>query len=68
MADQLSDKAIDELKEAFALFDFNNDGVMSIKDLPALLRSLGQNPKDEDIKALSQQVFISLHMEEKGQR
>lgn len=60
MADQLSDAHIDELKEAFALFDLNQNGIISLKDLPALLRSLGQHPKDEDLKVLGQQVrFLS---------
>jgi len=39
MADQLSDDQISDLKEAFAIFDFNKDGTILAKDLPSLLRS-----------------------------
>ena len=45
MAEQLSDEQINELKEAFAIFDFSNDGTIEGRDLPALLRSLGHDPK-----------------------
>ena len=45
MAEELSDEQINELKEAFAIFDFSNDGTIEGRDLPALLRSLGHDPK-----------------------
>ncbi len=50
MADELSDQTIQELKEAFAIFDFSNDGTIEGRDLPALLRSLGHDPKEEDLQ------------------
>jgi calcium-binding protein CML len=55
MTDQLSDKQIDELKEAFGIFD-KSTGMINVKDLPILLKSIGHNPSEEETKALIAQV------------
>ena len=58
MADTLTDAQIEELKELFNLFDRNQDGMIKTNDLVAVLRSLGQNPGEEETKILIAQVFI----------
>lgn len=60
MAEHLSDEQIDDLREAFAVFEHNKDGMISCDDLPSLLRSLGQNPKEEETIALSKEVKIRI--------
>lgn len=44
MVDKLSKKELSELKEAFRVFDKNNDGSISADELGAVMASLGQNP------------------------
>jgi hypothetical protein len=55
MTDELSDKQIDELKEAFGLYE-ESGGVIKVKDLPALLKAIGHNPSEEETKNLIAQV------------
>ena len=44
------------LKEAFELFDKNSDGRLSTKELPSVLRALGQNPTQVDINKVMQEA------------
>ena len=37
-----------EWKEAFALFDTNNNGTVLLKSIGTVMRSLGQNPTDAE--------------------
>ena len=55
MTDQLSDEQIDELKDAFNIFG-KNVGFISMKDLPALLKTIGPNPAEEDTRNLFGEV------------
>jgi Ca2+-binding EF-hand superfamily protein len=41
---QLTDERLAECREAFALFDRDGDGTITIKEVGAVLRCLGQNP------------------------
>ena len=50
MVDQLSPELKSELKEAFSLFDKDNDGIIDTNQLKPLMRSLGQNPSEAEIK------------------
>ena len=45
-----------DLKDAFRLFDKNNDGHISLCELANVMRVLGNNPTDEDI----QEIFNSM--------
>ena len=38
-----------EFKEAFSLFDKDGDGTISINELGTVLRSLGQNPTEQEL-------------------
>eukprot|EP00455_Lapot_gusevi_P041215 TRINITY_DN4754_c0_g1_i1.p1 TRINITY_DN4754_c0_g1~~TRINITY_DN4754_c0_g1_i1.p1 ORF type:complete len:152 (-),score=70.63 TRINITY_DN4754_c0_g1_i1:97-552(-) len=46
----LSEAQLLEIKEAFAVFDRNNDGHICVVELTDAMRALGQNPTDEEVK------------------
>ncbi|KAL5013548.1 hypothetical protein ScPMuIL_007818 [Solemya velum] len=48
----LTRETAQELKEAFNNFDKNGDGKISVKELGPLLRILGQNPTESQVKAV----------------
>merc|ERR1719158_1752136 len=41
-----------ELEEAFAFFDSNSDGVLTIPEFSTMVRSLGQTPSNLELKSL----------------
>jgi calcium-binding protein CML len=43
-----------ELAKAFAIFDVNNDGRISASELGLVLRSLGDNPTEQELQAIIQ--------------
>jgi Ca2+-binding EF-hand superfamily protein len=45
----LSEEQIEEFREAFALFDKSGDGLVNIKEMQVIMRSIGQNPSEEEI-------------------
>ena len=49
-------KIISEFKEAFNLFDKNGDGVISSKELGTVMRSMGQNPTEAEIRDMINEV------------
>ena len=56
MAAGLSDVQIEEFREAFHLFDKNQDGTITTKDLGNVLKAIGQNPSDEETQQLMERV------------
>ncbi|KAM5556195.1 calmodulin [Rosa sericea] len=56
MADQLSPDQKSEFKEAFSLFDKDGDGSITTKELGTVMRSLGQNPTEEELQDMINQV------------
>ena len=52
MAKQITEDQLNEYKEAFSLFDKDLNGSITIKELGAVLRSMGQNPSENDIKEM----------------
>lgn len=52
MADELTEVEISELKDAFALFDKNNDGFINFPELKDIVVSLGNNPSDSEIERM----------------
>ena len=47
-----------EWKEAFSIFDKGGDGTISAAELGSVIRSLGQNPTEAEIKEMIQQRDI----------
>eukprot|EP00753_Platysulcus_tardus_P009369 PLAT2013.1.p1 GENE.PLAT2013.1~~PLAT2013.1.p1 ORF type:complete len:182 (-),score=80.23 PLAT2013.1:119-664(-) len=56
--DLLTDAQIEELKEAFALFDRAGRGSIDAENLGHVLRSLGQSPTDEEVVEMIKQVDL----------
>ena len=50
--DDLTELQIAEYKEAFQIFDKHGEGAISSKELDTIMRSLGLNPSDEDLKEI----------------
>ena len=50
--DDLTELQIAEYKEAFQIFDKHGEGTISSKELGTIIRSLGLNPLDEDLKEI----------------
>lgn len=49
MIDHLTEEQVAEFQEAFSLFDRDNDGIITIKELGTLMRSLGHNPTENEL-------------------
>jgi calmodulin len=56
MVESLSDEKIAEFKCAFELFDKDNDGVITCKELGVVLNTLGQELSNEDLNDLIKDV------------
>ena len=56
MAKELSETQIEELREAFLLFDKNGDGTITTVELGTAMRSLGQNPTKEELQEMINEV------------
>jgi hypothetical protein len=56
MADQLTEGQIAEFKEAFSLFDKDDDGTITTKELGTVMRSLGQNPGEAELQDMINEV------------
>merc|ERR1711981_75078 len=52
MADGLSDQQINEIREAFELFDTDGSGSIDAKELKVAMRALGFEPKKEEIRKM----------------
>jgi len=47
---------VEELREAYTLFDESGDGKISVKEMKIILRSLGQNPRDIEIMEMMREI------------
>ncbi|KAM5572753.1 putative calcium-binding protein CML13 [Rosa sericea] len=52
MGKDLSDDQVNSMKEAFTLFDTDNDGKIAPSELGILMRSLGGNPTQAQLKSI----------------
>ena len=57
VADQFTDEQIDEIKEAFNLFDRNNDGNVLIAQLVTLFKMLGVHTTEAEIKVMDRTFY-----------
>eukprot|EP01112_Ceratiomyxa_fruticulosa_P008867 TRINITY_DN22_c0_g1_i5.p1 TRINITY_DN22_c0_g1~~TRINITY_DN22_c0_g1_i5.p1 ORF type:complete len:149 (-),score=43.35 TRINITY_DN22_c0_g1_i5:145-591(-) len=53
---KLTEQQIAEFKEAFALFDRDNDGKITTGELGTVMRSLGQNPTQAELKDIIKEI------------
>ena len=56
MAKQLTEVQIAEIREIFALFDKNSDGLVNTSELGTILRALAHNPTNEEVNTLMSRV------------
>jgi len=52
----LSDEQIAEFKEAFSVFDKKGDGIVTTKELETVMKSLGLNPSESELKSMLKDV------------
>merc|ERR1712032_174129 len=51
-AGQLSEEQLDEIREAFSLFDSDQSGAIDVRKLKAAMRALGFEVKNEELKKM----------------
>merc|ERR1712125_65992 len=49
---QLTDDQLDEIREAFSLFDADASGMIDVRELKAAMRALGFEVKNEELKKM----------------
>lgn len=52
----LPQNVIKELEEAFFLFDYDKDGKITCKEIPPVVRSVGLNPTEAELKEIVNDV------------
>ncbi|XP_008703622.1 calmodulin-like [Ursus americanus] len=52
MAEQLSEEQVAEFKAAFSRFDTNGDGTINTQELGAVMRDLGEDLSEDELKKL----------------
>merc|ERR1711974_5014 len=53
---QLSEEQLDEIREAFSLFDSDASGAIDVRELRAAMRALGFEVKNEELKKMVSDV------------
>ena len=56
--DSLTSEDLHILQEAFTVYDKNNDGTITTKELSTVMRSLGQNPTDAEVQDIINEVDV----------
>ncbi|KAK7171301.1 hypothetical protein R3I94_001293 [Phoxinus phoxinus] len=57
---ELSQPELDELSEAFKLFDYDQDGYLNYKDLAECMRTMGYMPTEMELLEIIQQIKMRL--------
>merc|ERR1712070_1254563 len=53
---QLTDEQLDEIREAFSLFDSDASGMIDVRELKAAMRALGFEVKNEELQDVINQA------------
>merc|ERR1711883_50012 len=53
---QLTEEQLDEIREAFSLFDSDASGMIDIRELKAAMRALGFEVKNEELKKMVEDI------------
>ncbi|KAK8709646.1 hypothetical protein V6N13_060659 [Hibiscus sabdariffa] len=56
MGDILTEEQVSEFKEAFNFFDKDGDGCITVEELATVIRSLDQNPSEEELQDMIKEV------------
>eukprot|EP01018_Ginkgo_biloba_P018277 Gb_23756 [translate_table: standard] len=59
MGKELSDEQMASLREAFTLFDTDRDGCITAAELGTVMRSLGENPTEAELREIIKREEIS---------
>ncbi len=54
--DEIPDYRMKEYREAFEIFDITKDGYITVKELAQVMRSLNQEPSEEDLRKMINEV------------
>ena len=63
LIEELTEEQRNELKEAFSLFDRDGDGTITLPELKVVMKSMGQNPTEEELKEMMLEVDQNSNME-----
>ena len=58
MVENLSEERITEFKAAFELFDRDRDGAINNNELGTVMRNLGQNPSEEELREMIKEIDL----------
>jgi Ca2+-binding EF-hand superfamily protein len=56
MVEALSAEQIQEFRQAFDIMDRNGDGVITVDDLAAVMRAIGQSPNHQELQDMIREV------------
>ena len=59
MVENLTDETINQFHYLFELFDKDSSGTITTKELGTVMRNLGQNPSEEELKQLIREVDLN---------
>ena len=59
MVENLTDETINQFHYLFDLFDKDSSGTITTKELGTVMRNLGQNPSEEELKQLIREVDLN---------
>ena len=59
MVENLTEEEINQFRFFFDLFDKDSSGTITTKELGTLMRNLGQNPREEELKQLIREVDLN---------
>ncbi|XBW38193.1 hypothetical protein QEN19_003785 [Hanseniaspora menglaensis] len=58
-SNNLTEEQIQEFKEAFTLFDKDNNGTISKQELSTVMRSLGLSPSEQEVTDLMNEIDLN---------